>query len=650
MPKNIGFSIKNMDLSVDPFEDFYNYSAGSWIKNHPLPKDKTRIDSFYELHDRNELILKKITESCAYEKAKYKDAKIIRDFYISYFDSKTVEKLKFGPINSIMNKIASIRNKSQLPELLASIIPYGAMPFFDIASQPDDRNSSVYALYLWQGGIALPERDYYLKKDFSAILEKYKEHLEKMFEIYGKPYESPEMSAEAVLKLETFLAKNSRSSADTRDAIKNYNKMSVKGVSAKYPNFNIIKMFKALGVNKIPYFVLGQPEFFTAFDNLIKDNSLDDIKAYLQWNILHVSASLLHKKVKDESFRFFNKELLGQKKRSPKWKRALSLIEFMIGDALGEVYVKENFTDQSKKEAERLFKDIKKSFRARIQNVDWMSQQTKEMALDKLDSINAKIGYPVKFKDYSKLKTSPKDLFGNKMNAYMLEFNRHMSRIGKKVDKNEWLMNAYEVNAYYDQSKNEIVLPAGIFQPPFFDYNKDFSINYGAIGGVIGHELTHGFDDQGSKYDKYGNINEWWTKEDCKNFKERSDKIVALYSSLQIMPKVMLDGKLTLGENIADLGGISIAYDALKSRMKISNPYKMGGFDREQLFFISWSQLWKGNASEGTLRMLSKIDPHSPDKFRGLVPPVTHPAFPGKFKQKSKLKKPKYKFEYANLW
>ncbi|ASI13663.1 neprilysin [Candidatus Mancarchaeum acidiphilum] len=650
MPKNIGFSIKDMDLSVDPFEDFYKYSAGSWIKSHPLPKDKIRIDSFYELHDRNQLILKEITESCAYGKARYKNAKIIRDFYLSYIDDKTVEGLKFKPISSIMDKIASMSSKSQLPEIVASIIPFGAMPFFDINSSPDDRNSSVYALYLWQGGITLPERDYYLSKNFSAILEKYKEHIEEMFRIYGKAYKSPELSAKAVLKLETSLAKASRSSADTRDAIKNYNKASVKEVSSKYANFNIIKMFKSLGVNKIPYFVLGQPEFFTAFDKMVKESSLDDIKAYLQWNVLHASAPLLHKKVKDESFRFFNKELLGQKKRSPKWKRALSLIESLIGEALGEVYVKDNFTDRSRKEAERLFKDIKQSFRARIQKVDWMSNQTKSKAIDKLDSINAKIGYPIKFRDYSKLKTSPKDLFGNKMNAYMLEFNRDMSRIGKEVDKNEWLMNAYEVNAYYDQSKNEIVLPAGIFQPPFFDYKKDFAINYGAIGGVIGHELTHGFDDQGSKYDKFGNINEWWTKADRKNFGERAGKIVELYDSLEIMPNVKLDGRLTLGENIADLGGISIAYDALKSRMKEAMPYKAGGFNREQLFFISWSQLWKGNTSEGALKMLSKVDPHSPDKFRGTVPPVTHPEFPGTFKQKSKLKKPKYKFKYVNLW
>ncbi len=649
MSKNIGFSIRNMDLSVDPFEDFYKYSAGHWIKTHPLPKDKIRIDSFDELYDRNQIILKKIVESCTYGKVKYKNAKIIRDFYLSYLNRKEVERLKFKPIKGIMDKIASMNSKSQLPEMLASIIPY-TMPFFDIASSPDDRDSSVYALCLWQGGISLPEKDYYINKNFSSILEKYREHVKTMFKIYVDSYKSPEFSANAVLKLETALAKASRNSADTRDAIKNYNKVSVKEISGRYKNFNMVKFVKALGVNKIPYFILGQPEFFAAFDNIVKTSNLDEIKAYLQWKVLHSSASLLHKKVRDESFRFFNKILLGQKKRSPKWVRALSFIEDFIGDALGEIYVKENFNDDSRKEAERLFKDIKSSFRARMQKVDWMGSQTKSKAIDKLDSIDAKIGYPIKFKDYSKLKTSPKDLFGNKMNSYMLEFNRKMSRVGKRVDKNEWFMNTYDVDAYNDPSNNSIVIPAGIFQPPFFDYKKDFSINYGAMGGFIGHELTHGFDDQGSKYDKNGNIHDWWTKEDRKNFNERAHKIVKLYDSLQIVPNVKLNGKLTLGENIADLGGVSIAYDALKKRMKSDKNYIIEGFDREQLFFISWSQLWKGNASEGALKMLSKVDPHSPVKFRGEIPSVTHPAFAKAFRNKSKFKKPKYKFKYVNLW
>ena len=649
--KHIGFSVENMDLRVDPFKDFYLYSCGTWIKRHPLPKDKTRTGSFTELTERNYEILKKIAVTCAEHRSPTGNLRVIGDFYNSFMDTKAVENAGFGPIEDLMGKIKKAKSYRDVMRIMPGMTLHGADPLFDIYSSEDSRNSSVYALYVWQGGISLPDRDYYLKDEFKAIRSRYLDHIGRMFILYGIPANDARKRAMAVLRIETALAKASRSAADTRDEIKNYNKYELKAARKRYPNLEIDRFIRELGAGNAKYVIVGQPEFMDVVNKLVKSSSVYDLIAYFEWNLLYSSARLLHSAAVKENFNFFGRQLLGQKAMQPRWKRAIGMINSMVGESIGALYVKENFNAEAEARAKALVKDIRDAFRARLERLEWMQPSTKKKALEKFDAMNAKLGHPKKFRDYSKLKTAPNDLFGNFLSAYRFELHRRMSRTGKKVDKNEWHMNAHTVNAYYDQSKNEIVLPAGIFQPPFFDPKKDDAVNYAAIGGVIGHELTHGYDDQGSLFDKDGNLNEWWTAKDRANFRKRAEKVVTLYGSLEIMPGTKINGRLTLGENIADLGGISIAYDAMQASAKRRKPHgRIEGFTQDQRFFISWAQLWKGNTSRGAAKMLAAVDPHSPARFRGMIPTTTHPKFESSFAEKSKLAKMQKRYEYANLW
>ncbi|MCW6160703.1 MAG: M13 family metallopeptidase [Candidatus Micrarchaeales archaeon] len=647
----IGFSVKNMDLKVDPFNDFYLYSCGTWIKRHPLPRDKTRTGSFTALTERNYEILKKIAVSCAARRSSVGNLRVIGDFYNSFMDTKTVEEAGFGPVEELMSRIKRAKSYRDILKIMPDMMLNGADPLFDVYSTEDSRDSSVYALYVWQGGISLPDRDYYLKGEFKAIRSKYLDHMTRMFALYGIPAKDARTHARAVLRIETALARASRSAADTRDEVKNYNKYELKTVRNRYLNLEIDRLVRKLGAGNAAYVIVGQPEFLEAANKLVKSSSIYDLIAYFEWNLLYSSAGLLHSAAVKENFDFFGRQLLGQKAMQPRWKRAIGMINSMVGESIGELYVKENFSPAAEARAKALVKDIRNAFGARLERLEWMQPSTKKKALEKFDAMNTKLGHPKRFRDYSRVKTAPNNLFGNFLSAYRFELHRRMSRIGKKVDKNEWHMNAHTVNAYYDQSKNEIVLPAGIFQPPFFDPEKDDAINYAAIGGVIGHELTHGYDDQGSLFDKNGNLHEWWTAKDRANFRKRAEKVVKLYGALEIMPGTKINGRLTLGENIADLGGISIAYDAMQASAKRRKPRgRIDGFTQEQRFFISWAQLWKGRTSKGAAKMLAAADPHSPARFRGLIPTTTHPNFERSFAEKSKLAKMKKQYEYANLW
>ncbi len=444
--------------------------------------------------------------------------------------------------------------------------------------------------------------------------------------------------AKAVMDIETELAKVQRTNVELRDDRKNYNKMTIKQISSRYKKLGLEEYYKALGAKSISYAIIGQPEFFDKLEKMIPELELNKAKAYLTWLVLHTYSGLLHKAVYNEYFGFFGRKISGQKSPRPRWKRGVSLIDYMIGEALGALYVKQNFDAKTKRKADELVANVRSSFAERIKKIDWMSEQTKKKALDKLASINQKIGYPKKFRDYSKLLLKRDDLVRNFQMAYAFEFDRDISRIGKPVDRNEWGMTPPTVNAYYNPSLNEIVFPAGIFQPPFFDANKDDAVNYACIGGVIGHEMTHGFDDQGSRYDKKGNLKGWWRKTDENKFKSKAEKVARLYGSLEVMPGLKVNGKLTLGENIADLGGINIAFDALKMALKKSG-YKeklIDGFTQEQRFFIAWAQMYKGKARPEESKRLVLIDPHSPEKFRGLIPAITHESFQKELPELSK--------------
>ena len=648
----IGFSVKNMDKSVDPFDDFYSYACGSWLKKHDIPKEKTRIGSFDELYEANMLILKGIADKCTNSKPDSHTERLVGDFYSSYMNENLAERLKFKPIMPIMKKIRGIESIEEIPSLLGELARIGVNAFFGSHVTPDIKNSEIYALYTWQGGTSLPDRDYYLNPKFTELRKDYVKHIRNMFVLYGSKPAYAIADAKAVMDIETELAKVQRTNVELRDDRKNYNKMTIKQISSRYKKLGIGEYYKALGAKRISYAIIGQPEFFDTLEKMIASLYLNNIKAYLTWRVLHAYTGFLHKAVYDESFNFFGKKISGQKLPWPRWKRGIYLVDGMIGEALGALYVKQNFDAKTKRKADELVANVRSSFAERIKKIDWMSEQTKKKALDKLASINQKIGYPKKFRDYSKLYLQDDDLVGNFQKANALDFDRDISRIGKHVDRNEWGMTPPTVNAYYNPSLNEIVFPAGIFQPPFFDANKDDAVNYACIGGVIGHEMTHGFDDQGSRYDKNGNLKEWWQKTDENKFRSKAGKVARLYGSFEVMPGLKVNGKLTLGENIADLGGINIAFDALKMSLKKSG-YKeklIDGFTQEQRFFIAWAQMYKGKERPEESKRLILIDPHSPEKFRGLIPAITHESFKKEFKALSKKQAIATRHDNVNLW
>ena len=640
-----------MDSSIDPFSDFYLYACGSWKKRRLIPKDKPSVGSFEELSEANLLELKRIIEACVSNPSGYKNGRLIAKLYGSFMDAKRVERLAFKPIEPMMDKASSLESMAELPSLISELSRMGSWSFMGMYSAEDEKNSSVYALHLSQGGINLPDRDYYLEERFSGIRAEYVRHIARMFTLYGASKAEAESSASSIMKLETRLARASRSSTELRDSIKNYNKMGIGSALKRYANLGISTIYEGLYVKDPDYVVVGQPEFFDKLDKIFATEKVETARAYLQWNILSDYSPMLHDAAAKEHFDFFGRKLIGQKEMRSRWKRGISLVSSMLGEALGEIYVKEDFGEDARRKALSLVKGLQSSFRKRLQSVDWMEPSTRRKALDKLDSMTLKVGYPKKFRDYSRLRMEGSSLIENFMVAYDFELKRDMSRVGKKVDKEEWDMNAYTVNAYYNPSKNEIVIPAGIFQPPFFDKAIDQAANYGGIGGVIGHEMTHGFDDQGSKYDKHGNLSEWWTKDDRKRFNSRSAKVASLYGSMDALPGIKVNGKLTLGENIADLGGIHIAYDALKSSLGSNGMAKrIGGFTEEQRFFIAWAQIWKNNTTEDLKKLLATSDPHSPAHVRGFLPVLTHERFEAAFAEKSRLKLPEKRYKDISLW
>ena len=649
----IGFSISYMDPFKDPFMDFYNYACGKWRAKNPVPKEESRYDSFIQLSNRNFEILKGIAESCAYNKQeKGTLQQKVGDFFFSFMNTKEIEKKGFTPIISLMQKADSIKDFDDATAVIKELMKEGISSFFELSSAEDKKDSNIYSFYIMQGGISLPDRDYYLKKEHAKVVSDFKDHIVKMFRLYGENEKAAKDYCDSIIKIENYLAEASRSSVELRDEIKNYNRFSIQQIKKRFDAIDLLGMYSSLGGNPIPFMVVGQPEFLDKV-NAIKDKfEIGDIKAYLKWQIINHSAPLLHSKAEKEHFDFFGKKLMGKKVQEPRWKRSIQLIDFSIGEALGKLYVEQNFSSEAKRKADELVRDIKEIFLGRLRAVKWMSSSTRKKALKKFSMLNVKIGYPEKFRDYSSLQIERNDLFGNVTRAIKFEINRQIKRIGKKVDKKEWLMTPSMVNAYYNPSGNELAFPAGILQPPFFDASKDAAVNYGGIGGVIGHEITHGYDDQGRLYDGNGRMKEWWLPQDAKKFDALAKKVADFYSTFEIIPGVKVNGKLTLGENIADLGGISIAYDALQRYLK-RNPNEnkeIDGFTPEQRFFIAWSQIWKSNVRDETAKMFAMIDPHSPEKIRGLVPAITHPKFEIVFKEKSKLGKLPEKYPNLNMW
>jgi len=629
------FSVNHMDMSANPFVDFYRYVCGNWLVTHPIPEDKTRWGAFNELMERNTYILWKILERCASANKDHESQleRFLGDFYISVMDTESIEKKKFAPIHHLIKMIEDADSKKKINQVLAHLHSVGIPCFFDYYAEADEKNSSIYAFHFYQGGLSLPDREYYTHESFAVLRKEYEAHIARMFKLLYTGLCNIERYSNTVLDIETKLAKSSRPRADLRDTEKNYNRSDSDSLPGMYNNIDLAYYLRTVGVPEVPYVIIGQPEFFEALDSLVASESIDNLKIYLIWKVINFSAPFLHSEVDEEHFDFFNRKLLGQKEQEPRWKRAVRIIDMLVGESLGKIYVDEQFGDEARKRISTMIEDIKMVFRRRLETVPWMSDSTRQRAIEKFDKFRTKIGYPKKFRDYSSVKVVRDDFFGNVTRAMVFEIKRQIGRVGSPVDREEWLMTPPTVNAYFNPTENEIVFPAGILQPPFFDVELDDPVNYGGIGTVISHEITHGFDDQGRRFDENGNLKEWWTADDEKAFMERAKKVVELYSLQEVLPGVHVNGELTLGENIADFGGVSIAFEALERHLKENplNRKNIDGLTPEQRFFISYGQIWRSNVREQEAKRLATIDPHSPEKFRATLPAVNHEAFESTF-------------------
>jgi putative endopeptidase len=631
-PRVPAFSVNYMDRSVDPSTNFYLFADGQWLKDNPVPPDKSRWASFTELAERNWFLIHEILNAAALSQEAlppHSPRREVGDLFTSVMDTNRIEQLGLKPLAGDLKQIDRVQSAKDLFALLADFHQRGIGGIFDAGFGPDEKNSSIYAVELSQGGLSLPDRDYYLKDSFAEKLKLYHDHVRKMFELLGEKPADAEAHAAIVIQLETELAKASRTRVDLRDPNKNYNKFIGGELAAKTPGLLWNVYFEERNLAKPAYEIVGQPEFFEAVNQLVEQRPISDWKVYLRWHLLHGSAPFLPAAIERENFNFFGKVLSGQPEQEPRWKRAAHIIDGTIGEALGQLYVEKYFPPEARARMNDLVENLKSVFHDRLEKVPWMTAETRSKALAKFARFTQKIGHRDKFRDYSAVSIRRDDLLGNVRRAAVFESRREIARVGKPVDRTEWDMTPETVNAYFNPQQNEIVFPAGILQPPFFDMTMDDAVNYGGIGVVIGHEMTHGYDDQGRKYDADGNLNDWWTEADAKSFDDRAQLVVNEYNAFEPLPGLHVNGKLTLGENLADLGGVNIAYEALQ-RALAKDPAKrktIDGFTPEQRFFISFAQIWRTNVRAAEAQRLVTVDPHSPGQFRAYGPLLNVQAF-----------------------
>ncbi len=620
IPPSPGFSTNHMDFGVAAATDFFHYAAGTWIKQNPVPADKSRWTGFIQLQERNWFFIRQILEESVTNRDGGTVMRQVADFYRSAMDTNRLEALKFAPIAGDLKRINELKEDEQLVPLLADLHRRGIRACFNVDARPDARRSDVYGLQLGQGGLSLPDRDYYLQESFSKQRQAYRDHVIRMLQLLGTPESEAKAQTSTIIEIETALARASKARVELRDPVANYNKFTVSEITAEYPAMPLAGYLKALGAGSIQEVIVGQPEFFQALYGLLVDRPLDDWKVYLKWHVLNAAAPYLHAAAETENFAFNDRILRDQQVPEPRWQIAARFIDGSIGEALGQLYVARHFPPQARLRMGELVQNVKAVFHDRLTKLDWMSEATRAKALAKFDRFTQKIGHPDKFRDYGGVEIRADDLFGNVQRATAFEVRRRLARVGGPVDRTEWNMTPQTVNAYFNGTQNEIVFPAGILQPPFFDPNLDEAVNYGAIGVVIGHEITHGYDDQGRKYDANGNLNDWWQEADRVAFEARARKVVDQYNAYEPLPGLHLNGKLTLGENIADLGGASIAYEALQRALQKdpASRRKIDGFTPEQRFFISLSQMWRINCRDAEIRRLVTVDPHSPGQFRAI--------------------------------
>ena len=609
--------LSNMDTTVNPADDFFRYANNNWLKNHPIPEEYSRYGAFTEIDERTELLIQDIINEVSQDTNAVQGsvAQKIRDFYNAGMDSLAIDERGYSELQPYFDMIETLDDKDNLAELVGKLHSDGIGGFFYAGGSTDPKNAEMVIMHLYQGGLSLTDRDDYLTPETKEMRDKYVEHVAKMFQLTGTDSIEAAKKAQGILKLETLLAKNSLSRVEMRDPDRMYNKRSRVELQKSTPNFNWDEYFKAAGAPEFDSLNVGMPDFIGQLNKVILNTDLNTIKDYLRWKVIHGSASMLSSDLDAENFSFYGNYLYGQEVQQPRWRRILNATSGCLGEAVGQLYVEKHFPAEAKERMLNLVGNLRTALGERIKNVEWMSDETKAKALHKLDCFNVKIGYPDKWKDYSKYEVTPESYFQNYHRFIRFENERDMAKIGKPVDKEEWFMTPQTVNAYYSPEMNEIVFPAAILQPPFFNMDADDAVNYGGIGVVIGHEMTHGFDDQGRKYDEKGNLNNWWTEEDAAKFSERTKQLVKLFDGYQVQG-YPINGELTLGENIADLGGLNIAWDAYQMTEEAKANQSLDGFTPAQRFFISFSTIWRNNSRDKFVERQVKTDVHSPAEAR----------------------------------
>jgi Predicted metalloendopeptidase len=630
--QNRGFDTSRMDRSVDACTDFFEFANGTWLKETQIPASESRWGTFNILADNNNAILKEVLENAAKTKnaPAGSDMQLLGDFYASCMDEATIEKRGAKPLEPFFKKINKLKSADDLPRLLAELHNFGVSGIFTFSAGPDVKNSSMNIANAGQGGLSLPNREYYTNNDEKTkeTREKFVAHVTNMFKLLGESEARAAAYAKTVLEIQMRLANASLSPVELRNPDNRYNKMTIEEAQAVTPNFSWTTYMTARGIPPISEFNLAQPSFFKEVNAMLKDVSIEDWKVYLRWMTLNSAAPTLSKAFVDENFNFYSRHLSGAKEQQPRWKRCVQASDRNLGEALGQEYVKKAFTPEAKERMNELIDNLFAAMKQRINNLEWMSDATKEQAQKKLSTFKRKIGYNENPRGYKGLIINRKTYAENILRSGQFQIQRNLQDIGKPVDRTRWSMTPPTVNAYYSGVFNEIVFPAGILQPPFFNFQADDAINYGAIGGVIGHEISHGFDDSGSRFDAEGNLKMWWTPEDRKKFEERAACVVEQFNGYEVQPGLFINGKLTLGENIGDLAGLTIAYDAFKKSMEGKpRPAEIDGFTPEQRFFLGWAQVWAGKYSPEAEELQVKTNTHSLPRWRVNGPLSNMPQF-----------------------
>ncbi len=651
--QNPGIALADIDKSVNPADDFYQYANGTWLKNTQIPAQESRWGSFNVLVDRNYDNLKKILEECANDKTVKAgtNKQKIGDFYHVSMDTAKLEKEGFAPIAPYIVSINKMTNKNDLFKTIGEFHNKGMSGLFGFAVEADMKNSNINAIYFMQPRLGLPDKMYYTDAKYESIRTAYKKHIENMFSLLGDKADVAATNAATIFTIESQMADASMGRLELRDDEKQYNKFTKADFFKKQSNLNFnLYLTSASVVNPFTDVIVRQPLYFDKLNQMVNDVSIADWKTYFRWCLIRETASFLSTPFVKENFSFYGTTLQGAKEMKPRWKRSLATIDRSIGEALGQLFVEKYFDAESKKKVNEMVNNLTTTFRDRIKTRVWMSDVTKQKALEKLDKIMRKLGYPDKWKDYSTLEIKNDSYVANVLRSGHYAYKEMIDKIGKPVDKTEWGMTPPTVNAYYNPSYNEIVFPAGIMQPPFFDAKADDAANYGVMGSVIGHEITHGFDDQGAKYDADGNLKDWWTEEDTKNFNARTGVVRDQFNGYVAIDTLHVNGQLTLGENIADLGGLTMSYYAYQLSLKGKKSTVIDGFTGEQRFFIAWAQGWKTLYRPEALKQQIATNPHSPGNFRANGPMSNMKEFYDAFGVKETNKMFRAADKRAEIW